>query len=43
MEKDKERDRNSLRECLREKGNKLEELIRVRKRNSKGESEKKRI
>jgi hypothetical protein len=43
LENERGRERNSLRVCMREKGKKLEELIRVRKTNSKGESEKEKV
>ncbi len=42
MEKDKERDRNSLRVCIREQGKKLEELIRVYEKIQKETARKKK-
>jgi hypothetical protein len=43
FEKDKERDRNSLRGCMREKGKKLDELIRVNEKCKRRQRERKRI
>ncbi len=43
LENDKEQDRNSLRQCMREKEKKLEVLMRVYKQNEKEKVRKKRI